>query len=105
LEENLPEGLEESAEPMLMSKILPPSDEKRLAEQVRTVVRIRRNVVQDRIQEIQFLQSEVEEKAYSEEEAQILLLELLNQRRILDLALQSPLAGGTSLSYKPSRGT
>ncbi|KUK70629.1 MAG: DNA primase [Anaerolineae bacterium 49_20] len=105
LEENLPEGLEEKDEPPTMSKILPPSEEKHLTEQVRTVLRIRRNVVQDRIQEIQFLQSEVEEKAYSEEEAQILLLELLNQRRILDLALQSPLAGGTSLSYKPSRGT
>jgi hypothetical protein len=86
-----------------MSKILPPSEEKRLAEQVRTVVRIRRNVVQDRIQEIQFLQSELEEKTFSEEEAQILLLELLNRRRILDLAFQSPLAGGTSASYKHSR--
>ena len=86
-----------------MSKILPPSEEKRLAEQVRTVVRIRRNVVQDRIQEIQFLQSESEEKTFSEEEAQILLLELLNRRRILDLAFQSPLAGGSNLSYKHSR--
>ncbi len=103
LEENLPEGLEEKDEPPTMSKILPPSEEKRLAEQVRTVVRIRRNVVQDRIQEIQFLQSELEEKTFSEEEAQILLLELLNRRRILDLAFQSPLAGGSNLSYKHSR--
>jgi len=103
LEENLPESLEEKGEPMPMRKILPPSEEKRLAEQVRTIVRIRRNVVQDRIQEIQFLQSELEEKTFSEEEAQILLLELLNQRRILDLALQSPLAGGTNLSYRPNR--
>jgi len=103
LEENLPESLEEKDEPMPMRKILPPSEEKRLAEQVRTIVRIRRNVVQDRIQEIQFLQSELEEKTFSEEEAQILLLELLNQRRILDLALQSPLAGGTNLSYRPNR--
>jgi DNA primase len=105
LEENLLEDLDEKDEPTPISKVLPPSEEKRLAEQVRTVVRIRRNVVQDRIQEIQFLQSELEEKTFSEEEAQILLLELLNQRRILDLALQSPLAGGTNLSYKPSRST
>lgn len=103
LEENLPEGLDEKDEPPTMSKILPPSEEKHLTEQVRTVLRIRRNVVQDRIQEIQFLQSELEEKTFSEEEAQILLLELLNRRRILDLAFQSPLAGGTSASYKHSR--
>jgi len=64
---------------------------------VRLVVRIRKNLVQSRIQEIQFLQSELEDKTYSDEEAQILLLELLNQRRVLDLALQSPLAGGSNV--------
>jgi hypothetical protein len=73
-----------------MSKILPPSEEKRLAEQVRTIVRIRRNVVQDRIQNPVSPSELGEKKTFSEEEAQILLLELLNQRRILDRALQSP---------------
>jgi DNA primase len=98
LAENLPEGFEEKEQPVSSAKILPPSDERRLAEQVRMVLRMRKNRVQSRIQEIQFLQSEMEEKTYSDEEAQILLLELLNQRRMLDLALRSPLAGGSNLS-------
>jgi hypothetical protein len=97
LAEHLPEGFEEKDQVVTSSKILPPSEERRLAEQVRLVVRIRKNLVQSRIQEIQFLQSELEDKTYSDEEAQILLLELLNQRRVLDLALQSPLAGGSNV--------
>jgi hypothetical protein len=98
LTENLPEGLAENEQATTSTKILPPSEERRLAEQVRVVLRLRKNMVQSRIQEIQFLQSELEEKTYSDEEVQVLLLELLNQRRMLDLALRSPLAGGSNLS-------
>ena len=94
--ENLPEVLEESETPVLIEKSLPPSDEKRMADQVRNILRIRRNLIEARIQEILYLQSEMEEKTYTEEEAQFLLLEQLNQRRLVDVALQSPQVGGSS---------
>ncbi|MFZ3071158.1 MAG: hypothetical protein WA110_08575, partial [Anaerolineaceae bacterium] len=95
--ENLPEVLEQVEKPTLIEKTMPPSDEKRLADQVRNVLRIRRNLSEARIQEILFLQSEMEDKTYSEEEAQILLLEQLNQRRLVDMAMQSSQAGGSGL--------
>lgn len=94
--ENLPEVLEESDTPILIEKSLPPSEEKRMADQVRNILRIRRNLIEARIQEILYLQSEMEEKTYTEEEAQFLLLEQLNQRRLVDVALQSPQVGGSS---------
>lgn len=92
---NLPDILEPSEEPEFIEKVIEPSTERVLQDQVRNILRIRRNLVEERIQQIQFLQSgETEEKIYTDEEAGFLVLEQLNSRRLIDLALLSNTAGG-----------
>jgi hypothetical protein len=88
----------------MLEKSRPPSQEKRLADQVRTVLRLKRSHLETRIQEILFLQSELEEKRYTAEEAEVLLTELIVQRRALDEAMKSKLAGGDGTEeHKPKR--
>lgn len=71
--------------------------EKRDQHQVRAVVRMRLNRLEDRLEEIKFLQSdELDSKTYTDEEVQILYLELLQNRRLLDKALLAPEAGGST---------
>lgn len=71
--------------------------EKRDQHQVRAVVRMRLNRLEDRLEEIKFLQSDaVESKTYTEEEVQFLYLELLQKRRRLDAAMLAPEAGGST---------
>ncbi len=71
--------------------------EKRDQHQVRAVVRMRLNRLEDRLEEIKFLQSdELDSKSYTDEEVQILYLELLQNRRLLDKALLAPEAGGST---------
>lgn len=104
LAENLPESfsIDDAAE--MLEKSRPPSLEKRLADQVRTVLRLKRSHLETRIQEILFLQSELEEKRYTAEEAEVLLTELIVQRRALDEAMKSKLAGGDGTEeHKPKR--
>jgi len=70
---------------------------------VRAVVRMRLNRLEDRLEEIKFLQSdEVDSKTYTEEEVQFLYLELLQKRRMLDKALLAPQAGGSTRVRKTS---
>ncbi|HOG77506.1 MAG: DNA primase [Anaerolineaceae bacterium] len=103
LAENLPDlsAAEESAG--MIEKALPPSPQKRLADQVRTALRIKRSHLETRIQEILFLQSELEEKRYSDEEAEVLLTELIVQRRVLDEAMKSKLSGGDGQEERKPR--
>jgi len=71
--------------------------EKRDQHQVRAVVRMRLNRLEDRLDEIKFLQSsDVDAKTYTDEEVQFLYIELLQKRRLLDKALLAPEAGGSS---------
>ena len=71
--------------------------EKRDQHHVRAVVRMRLNRLEDRLEEIKFLQSDaVESKTYTEEEVQFLYLELLQKRRRLDAAMLAPEAGGST---------
>ena len=71
--------------------------EKRDQHQVRAVVRMRLNRLEDRLEEIKFLQSDaVESKTYTEEEVQFLYLELLQKRRRLDAAMLAPEAGSST---------
>lgn len=103
LAENLPDlfGPEDSNE--LIEKAPQPTVQKRLADQVRTALRIKRSHLDSRVQEILFLQSELEEKRYSDEEAEVLLTELIVQRRTLDEAAKSKLAGGDGAEERRPR--
>jgi len=104
LAENLPESFSVDDAAEMLEKSRPPSQEKRLADQVRTVLRLKRSHLETRIQEILFLQSELEEKRYTAEEAEVLLTELIVQRRALDEAMKSKLAGGDGTEeHKPKR--
>jgi len=107
VKENLPEDLElNAAEEPEFNDVRPISEAKRLEELIRNVLRIRRNLVEHRINEIVYLQSaEMEEKLYSDEEAQFLLLEQLNQRRLIDVALRLPDAGGNGKAFTTNKGT
>jgi replicative DNA helicase len=105
--ENLPDDLDlfknDSQQPDEVRQV---SDAKRLEEIIRNVLRIRRNLVEHRINEIVYLQSpEMEEKLYSDEEAQFLILEQLNQRRLIDVALELPEAGGNGRPIQTKKGT
>ena len=71
--------------------------EKRDQHQIRAVVRMRLNRLEDRLDEIKFLQSDsVDSKTYTDEEVQFLYIELLQKRRLLDKALLAPEAGGST---------
>ena len=73
--------------------------EKRDQHQIRAVVRMRLNRLEDRLDEIKFLQSDsVDSKTYTDEEVQFLYIELLQKRRLLDKALLAPEAGGSRCS-------
>ncbi len=87
LSENLPELLDVQSEPVLIEKTLPPTEEKRLADQVLNALLIRKDNVDRRIQEIRYMQSATEGKTYSEEEAHFLYIEQLNLRRLIDAGL------------------
>jgi len=103
LSENLPDLFSSEEPAAMIEKSLPPSAQKRLADQVRTVLRIKRSHLETRIQEILFLQSELEEKRYSAEEAEVLLTELIVQRRTLDEAMKSKMAGGDGMEERKPR--
>ncbi|HNW95450.1 MAG TPA: DNA primase [Anaerolineaceae bacterium] len=103
LAENLPDLFSSEEPAAMIEKSLPPSAQKRLADQVRTVLRIKRSHLETRIQEILFLQSELEEKRYSAEEAEVLLTELIVQRRTLDEAMKSKMAGGDGMEERKPR--
>jgi hypothetical protein len=62
---------------------------------LRSILRLRKNNVEDRLSEIHYLQNETEEKTYSSEEANLLYLDLIETRRKIDQALMSPDSDGS----------
>ncbi len=90
LEQHLPDIFDpiEPQSPDLV--ILEPSKEKQLLDQLKSVLRLRKNIIEDRQQEMQFIQSDPEMQELSKEEASSLYIELLNKRRTIDHALASP---------------
>lgn len=103
LRDNLPEVLIGFLEPAEEPEDQRTSASRRLEDQLRNVLRLRRNLVEARIQEIRFLQSDEEVKPYSQEEAQFLTIEQLTLRRMIDLALDSPLAGGSGRANETTK--
>lgn len=71
--------------------VLKPSQSKSFYEQFRSFLRIRKNLIEDKVQEIQFLQADEEARPYSKDEADKLYLDLLIHRRVIDQALASAL--------------
>lgn len=67
-----------------------PGENKTFLEQFKTILRMRKNLMENRLQDIQFLQADEETRQYSKEEADFLYFEILVQRRVLDKALASP---------------
>ncbi|MEA4811274.1 MAG: DNA primase [Anaerolineaceae bacterium] len=85
---HLPDILEPVRERDLPETTLQPSEEKELRDQVRNLLRLRRTMAENRLQDLLFLQESEDEKPYSNEEYQILLLEQLDLRRKIDFACQ-----------------
>jgi DNA primase len=97
IEARLSSALEFEENPTFVEVQYAITKEKRDQHQVRAVVRMRLNRLEDRLEEIKFLQSdEVEAKTYTDEEVQFLYIELLQKRRLLDKALLAPEAGGST---------
>lgn len=92
--EHLPQGVFDVAPPKNLLDPEPdlsyePPAQKLIIDQVRNIIRLRHNLIEDRMQQLIYLQSETEEKPYTEEEIQFLLIELLDQRRLIDLGLKN----------------
>jgi hypothetical protein len=103
IEARLTSALEFEENPTFVEVQYAITKEKRDQHQVRAVVRMRLNRLEDRLEEIKFLQSdEVDSKTYTDEEVQFLYLELLQKRRMLDKALLAPQAGGSTRVRKTS---
>ena len=97
IEARMTSALEFEENPNLVEDHYASTKEKRDQHQIRAVVRMRLNRLEDRLEEIKFLQSaEVDSKTYTDEEVQFLYLELLQKRRLLDKALLAPEAGGST---------
>lgn len=103
IEARLTSALEFEENPTFVEVQYAISKEKRDQHQIRAVVRMRLNRLEDRLDEIKFLQStDLESKTYSDEEVQFLYIELLQKRRLLDKALLAPEAGGSTRVRKTS---
>ncbi|NLB71685.1 MAG: DNA primase [Chloroflexi bacterium] len=63
-------------------------------DRLRTILHIRRNNIEDRLREIYYLQNESEEKTYTSSEANVLYMDLIEERRKIDEALVLPETGG-----------
>lgn len=90
IEQHLPDIFDTQDMPKGLTHYLGHSQGKTFFEQFRSILRLRKNIVEDRIQDIQFIQADEEARRYSKEEADKLFLELLTMRRVIDQALASP---------------
>lgn len=64
-------------------------------DRLRAILNLRRNIIEERLRDIYYLQHETEEKTYSSDEANVLYLDLIEARRKIDQALLSPETGGS----------
>jgi len=103
IEQHLPDIFDSEEPPSQDPLALKPSQSKSFYEQFRSFLRIRKNLIEDKVQEIQFLQADEEARPYTKDEADKLYLELVTQRRVIDQALASPLLPEDSInrSAKP----
>ncbi len=103
IEARMTSALEFEENPNSVEVQYAPSKEKRDQHQIRAVVRMRLNRLEERLEEIKFLQSDaVDSKTYTDEEVQFLYIELLQKRRLLDKALLAPEAGGSTRVHRTS---
>ena len=79
------------------SQSLSDTQSKQFKDRLRSILLLRQNKMEERSREIYFLQNEAEEKAYSNEEANLLYVDMIETRRKIDFALQSPESGGSGL--------
>jgi len=98
IEQHLPDIFDMDEPTEQDALVLKPSQSKSFYEQFRSFLRIRKNLIEDRVQEIQFLQADEEARPYSKDEADKLYLDLLTQRRIIDRALASALLPEDSIN-------
>lgn len=90
IEQHLPDIFDTQDLPKGLTHYLGHSQGKTFFEQFRSILRLRKYIVEDRIQDIQFIQADEEARRYSKEEADKLFIELLTMRRVIDQALASP---------------
>ena len=90
IEQHLPDIFDTQDMPKGLTHYLGHSQGKTFFEQFRSILRLRKYIVEDRIQDIQFIQADEEARRYSKEEADKLFIELLTMRRVIDQALASP---------------
>ena len=90
IEQHLPDIFDTQNLPKGLTHYLGHSQGKTFFEQFRSILRLRKYIVEDRIQDIQFIQADEEARRYSKEEADKLFIELLTMRRVIDQALASP---------------
>lgn len=91
LEQHLPDIFDEQDLPEQIPCQLQPSQEKTFLEVFKSFLRLRKNIIEDRAQELQFIQLDEETQRYTNEERDTLYLQLLAMRRAIDKALASPL--------------
>ncbi len=95
VEMNLGDDFELPKIPPVEAASLSDAQSRLFKDRLRSILRLRKNNVEDRLRELHFLQNETEEKAYSSEEANLLYIDLIETRRNIDQALMSPEFGGT----------
>ena len=94
VEMNLGDDFELPKIPAAEAETLADTQSRLFKDRLRSILRLRKNNVEDRLSEIHYLQNETEEKTYSSEEANLLYLDLIETRRKIDQALMSPDSDG-----------
>jgi DNA primase len=94
VEMNLGDDFELPKIPAAEAETLTDTQSRLFKDRLRSILRLRKNNVEDRLREIHYLQNETEEKTYSSEEANLLYLDLIETRRKIDQALMSPDSDG-----------
>ena len=94
VEMNLGDDFELPKIPAAEAETLTDTQSRLFKDRLRSILRLRKNNVEDRLSEIHYLQNETEEKTYSSEEANLLYLDLIETRRKIDQALMSPDSDG-----------
>ncbi len=95
VEMNLGNDFELPEIPVVEAESLSDVQSRLFKDRLRSILRLRKNNIEDRLREIHYLQNETEEKAYSNDEANLLYLDLIESRRKIDQAMISPESGGS----------
>ena len=71
------------------SQSLSDTQSKQFKDRLRSILLLRQNKMEERSREIYFLQNEAEEKTYTNEEANLLYVDMIETRRRIDFALKA----------------